>query len=221
MRKKWLPVDWLSMCMSLSSLFARETKGLKWPKTGLKYTKNLQRNAFRIFFIKAYVYCIFLILYNELKNNTNSSYHILSHLYPVYFMHYFSSNTCSTKWILLSPLYNCGTWGPEKLCRWTEVIQPVSRRLPAWVQECRAPMTILCPFCRISSVQSLSHVRLFETPWTAAGLPVYHQLTESTQTHVHWVSDAIQPSRPLSSPSPPTFNLSHHQGLFKWVSSSF
>ena len=51
------------------------------------------------------------------------------------------------------------------------------------------------------------------------GLPVYHQFPESTQTHVHWVSDAIQPSPPLSSPSPPAFNLSQHQGLFKWVSS--
>ena len=54
----------------------------------------------------------------------------------------------------------------------------------------------------------------------AAGLPVHHQLPESTQTHVHRVSDAIQPSHPLSSPSPPTLNLSQHQGLFKWVSSS-
>ena len=52
------------------------------------------------------------------------------------------------------------------------------------------------------------------------GLPVHHQLPEFTQTHVHWVGDAIQPSHPLSSPSPPAFNLSQHQGLFKWVSSS-
>ena len=51
------------------------------------------------------------------------------------------------------------------------------------------------------------------------GLPVHHQLPESTQTHVHQVSDAIQPSHPLSSPSP-DFNLSQHQGLFKWASSS-
>ena len=50
-------------------------------------------------------------------------------------------------------------------------------------------------------------------------LPVYYQLPEFTQTHVHWVGDAIQPSYPLSSPSPPTFNLSQHQGLFKWVTS--
>ena len=52
------------------------------------------------------------------------------------------------------------------------------------------------------------------------GLPVHHQLPEFTQTHVHWVGDAIQPSHPLSPPSPPAFNLSQHQGLFKWVSSS-
>ena len=50
------------------------------------------------------------------------------------------------------------------------------------------------------------------------GLPVHHQLPESTQTHVHWVGDAIQHSYPLSSPSP-AFNLSQHQGLFKWVNS--
>ena len=50
------------------------------------------------------------------------------------------------------------------------------------------------------------------------GLPVHHQFPEFTQTHVHWVGDAIQPSHPLSSPSPPALNLSQHQGLFKWVS---
>ena len=52
------------------------------------------------------------------------------------------------------------------------------------------------------------------------GFPVRHQLPEFTQTHVHWVGDAIQLSHPLSSPSPPTFNLSQHQGLFQGVSSS-
>ena len=50
--------------------------------------------------------------------------------------------------------------------------------------------------------------------------PVHHQLSESTQTHVHRVSDAIQPSHPLLSPSPSAFKLSQHQGLFKWVNSS-
>ena len=63
---------------------------------------------------------------------------------------------------------------------------------------------------------TLCDPRDYSTP----GLPVHHQLPELTQTHVHWVSDAIQPSYPLSSPSPSAFNLSQHQGLFKWVNSS-
>ena len=49
------------------------------------------------------------------------------------------------------------------------------------------------------------------------GLPVHHQLPEFTRTHVHWVGDAIQPSHPLSSPSPPAFNPFQHQGLFQLV----
>ena len=52
------------------------------------------------------------------------------------------------------------------------------------------------------------------------GLPVHHQLPEFTQTHVHCVGDAIQPSHALPSPSPPAFSLSQHQGLFQGVSSS-
>ena len=52
------------------------------------------------------------------------------------------------------------------------------------------------------------------------GLPVHHQLPEFTQTHVHRVGDAIQPSHPLLSPSPPALKLSQHQGLFQWVNSS-
>ena len=52
------------------------------------------------------------------------------------------------------------------------------------------------------------------------GFPVHHQLSELAQILVHWVSNAIQPSCPLSSPPPPAFNFSQHQGLFQWVSSS-
>ena len=52
------------------------------------------------------------------------------------------------------------------------------------------------------------------------GLPVHPQLLESTQTHVHWVGDAIKPSHPPLSPSPPALSLSQHQGLFQWVGSS-
>ena len=53
-----------------------------------------------------------------------------------------------------------------------------------------------------------------------AGFPVHHQLPELSQTHIHWVCDAIWPFHPLSSPSPPAFNFSQHQGLFQYVSSS-
>ena len=52
------------------------------------------------------------------------------------------------------------------------------------------------------------------------GFPVLHHLLEFTQTHVHWVGVATQPPHPLSSPSPPAFHLSQHQGLFQWVGSS-
>ena len=54
---------------------------------------------------------------------------------------------------------------------------------------------------------------------TTPGLPVHHKLLELAQTHVHQVGDAIQPSHPQSSPSPPAINLSQHQGVFQWVSS--
>ena len=73
----------------------------------------------------------------------------------------------------------------------------------------------------VSLVQLLSHVRLFTTPWTAtrqASLSITNSQS-LLKLNVHWVDDAIQPSHPLSTPSPPTFSLSQHQGLFKWVSS--
>ena len=75
----------------------------------------------------------------------------------------------------------------------------------------------------ISSVQFSRLVVL--TLWDSMdcsmpGLPVHHQIQEFIQTHAHWGGDAIQPSRPLLSPSPLTFNFSQYQGLFQWVSSS-
>ena len=56
--------------------------------------------------------------------------------------------------------------------------------------------------------------------WSTSGFPVHYQLPEFTQTHVHWVGNSIQPFHPLSTLSPPTFNLSKHQGIFQWVNSS-
>ena len=79
---------------------------------------------------------------------------------------------------------------------------------------------ILIRHVQFSSVAQLCSTLCNPMNCIRPGLPVYHQLLEFTQTHVHRVGDAIQPSHPLSSPSPPAFNLSQHQGLFKQVSSS-
>ena len=85
-------------------------------------------------------------------------------------------------------------------------------------QKCK--VSCMCTFYLYSSVQSLNHIRLCNPmDCSTPGSPVHHQLPELAQTHVHWVSDAIQPSHPLSSPFPPAFNLSQHQGLFQWKSS--
>ena len=77
----------------------------------------------------------------------------------------------------------------------------------------------------LSSVQFSLVIQLCPTlcnpmDCSTPGLPVYHPLLEFTQTHIHWVSDAIQPSHPLLPPSPPAFNLAQHQGLFQRVSYS-
>ena len=89
-------------------------------------------------------------------------------------------------------------------------------------QDGLALVAIMSPLANIiiSSVQLSSVTQLCPTlcdpmDCSTLGLPVHHQLPEVTQTHVHLVGDAIQPSHPLMSPSPPALNLSQHQGLFK------
>ena len=79
--------------------------------------------------------------------------------------------------------------------------------------------SLVFPFL-FSSVAQLCLTLCNPKDCSTPGLPVHHQLLEFTQTHAHRVGDAIQPSHPLLSPSPPAFNLSQHQGLFKWVSFS-
>ena len=81
------------------------------------------------------------------------------------------------------------------------------------------------PLITFSSVQFSPVAQLCPTfcdpmDCNTPGLPVHHQLPKLTHIYVHWVGDAIQPSHPQLSPSPPAFNLSQHQGLFQWVSSS-
>ena len=74
---------------------------------------------------------------------------------------------------------------------------------------------------QFSSVAQLCLTLCDPMSCSTLGLPVHHQHPESTQTHAHRVSDAIQPSLRLSSPSPPAPNPSQHQGLFQWVNSSY
>ena len=77
---------------------------------------------------------------------------------------------------------------------------------------------VLFPCCHFSVTQSclaLCNPMDYSTP----GFPDPHHLLEFARVHVHWISDGIQPSRPLSSPSHPAFNLFWHQGLFQWVNS--
>ena len=78
----------------------------------------------------------------------------------------------------------------------------------------------LLTFCCYSVTQSCL-ILCDHMDCSTPGFPVHHQLLELTQTHVQRVGDAIQPSHPLSSPSPPAFNLSQHQGLLQWVGCSY
>ena len=117
-------------------------------------------------------------------------------------------------------MHRCESWTIKKAERWRIDTFELWcwRRLLRSVLDCKGVKHSAFQF---SSVQSLSHVRLWDPMnHSTPGLPVHHQLPEFTQTHVHCVSDAIQPSHPLSSPSPPAPNPSQHQGLFQWVSSS-
>ena len=89
-----------------------------------------------------------------------------------------------------------------------------------WIPKFQLPFLAWKLTVQFNSVAQLCPTLCNPMDCSIPGLPVHHQLQEFTQTHAHWVGDAIQPSHPLLSPSPPAFNLSQHQGLFKWVSSS-
>ena len=104
-------------------------------------------------------------------------------------------------------------WTEEPGGLWSMWLQRVRQDWSDWahtytLSQSVSSVTQLCP----TLCDPMNH----STP----GLPVHHQLREFTQTHVHWVSDAIQPSHPLLSSSPPAPNPSQHQSLFQWVNSS-
>ena len=114
------------------------------------------------------------------------------------------------------------------ICSWQErVVTSFENNLTGGARSTCPKLVAVNGLPNSHHILSLSSVQSFSRVWpcnpmnrSMPGLPVYHQLLEFTQTHVHRVSDAIQPSHPLLSPSPLAFNLSQHQGLSKWVSSS-
>ena len=96
----------------------------------------------------------------------------------------------------------------------------VVKNLPANEEDAR-DLALIPELERSPGVWFSSVAQLCLTLWdpmdsSMPGFPVYHQLLELTQTHIHQVGDTIQPSHPLSYPSPPAFNISQHQGLFQW-----
>ena len=114
------------------------------------------------------------------------------------------------------------SWNRQKL---EEAVKDFSPR-PVVCWKCTPAKTLLLCFwspelyCCCCSVTQLCPTLCDPMDCSTPGFPVHHQLPELAQTHVHRVGDAIQTSCPLSSSSPPAFNLSQHQGLFQWVSSS-
>ena len=103
---------------------------------------------------------------------------------------------------------------------WRAVVHGVTKGW-TWLSNWTAMKLILAkPLTQFSSVTQSCSTLCDPIDCSTPGLPVHHQLPESTQTHVHWVGDAIQPSHPLSSPSLPAIILSQHQDLFEWVNSS-
>ena len=111
----------------------------------------------------------------------------------------------------------CGEKGTLLHCWWEcKLVQPLWR--PVW--RFLKKLEIELPSDQIRSVAQSCLTLCDPMNCSTLGLPVHHQLPEFTETHVHRVSDAIQPSHPLSSPSPPAPNPSQHQSLFQWVNSS-
>ena len=109
-------------------------------------------------------------------------------------------------------LWNMGLFGPTVFG--VEGATPLHPRAHDHSKQSRVSASV-----QFSSVAQLCLTLCDPMDCSMPGFPVHHQLPELAQTHVHRVSDTIQPSHPLPSPSP-TFNFSQHQGLFQWVSSS-
>ena len=141
---------------------------------------------------------------------------------------------CWEIWCLVRALFLVHRW-PSSLCVITwwgdkervfsgllyKGTNPLMRAPPPWPSHLpKTHLLISSHSLHFSSVAQACLTLCNPIDCSMPGFHVLHCLPEFAQTHVHWVGDAIQSSHPLSPPSPPAFNLSKHQGLFQWVSSS-
>ena len=147
---------------------------------------------------------------------------------------YHANNQSSYQWTPVSSNSELHSGHRDNASRWKgQKVRNISLQLRKYLivrashQMLREPVSSLYtdrghrdyPSVQFSLVAQSSPTLCNPIDCSTPGFLVHHQLPELTQTHFHWVGDTIQPSHPLSSPSSPAFNLSQHQGLFKWVSS--
>ena len=113
-------------------------------------------------------------------------------------------------------------WNPVYFfsIQWSNRGLPHCRQILYHLEKSMATHCIILTSVQFSSVTQSCPTLCDSMDCSTPSLPVLHQHPELAQTHIHRVGDVIQPSQPLSSPSPPAFSLSQHQGLFKWVSTS-
>ena len=121
---------------------------------------------------------------------------------------------CASSGDLLDP-------GTEHASSASPALQTDSLLLNHWGSPCEAPREVKFSSVQFSWVAQSCLTLCNPMDCSTSGFPVHHQLPELAQTHVYQVGDALQPSHPPSSPSPPAFSLSQHQGLFQWVGSSY
>ena len=164
---------------------------------------NINNCAVNILTYKSFFPSDVLLKLKLLANNINMFRYHICHLFAV-ILPLYDSGDCS--------LSGCSDHGKEN---WSRLPIPPPGDLSNTGIETVSPTQAGQTSVQFSHSVLSSSLRTHGLP-----LSVHHQLPELTETHVHWVSDAIQPSHPLSSPSLPTFSLSQHQGLFKWVSTS-
>ena len=138
----------------------------------------------------------------SLTSFVSESLPLISHWTDILEFHYLTPQARLSTWFLAASWFMFLALFRGKSCINIDFI------IIVWVRVQFSSVTQSCP--------NLHDPMNCSTP----GLPVHHQLPEFTQTHVRWVGDAIQPSHPLSSPSPPAPNPSQHQSLLQWVNSS-